>query len=520
MIGYNPSHLNKNETLLEAFHRVEAYLKANPQYQVYQSSAQYQEDTQLYTLNTIIVPEGSTVSAGDVVFFSNAYYSVITEVSELTFSVEYATNFSGPQGPQGLQGPRGATGPQGPKGETGSQGPQGEPGPQGPQGPTGPTGATGATPIIRAGATVNNSVGVPEVNVVKGGTVEEPFYQFNFRNLKGETGAPGPTGANGKDGTNGTDGTNGKDGTNGTDGNATFLCRASLTQNTAAVVKNTITILPQRSVQVYDILISTATNTFGAMAQVTGLGEDIVTVNFIGTLITDSPLLSDYNQLDNIPVINQDLSASGFAPMINTYYRHIGVTTDTFTPGVIYLYNGTGYVALGGSGSGGGKSYELVVARVALTNNGTGNTKRYTVPADVYSPSANFAMWLYERAIPGRWRLKITNIDTGEAISLEPCYPLYDKNWFGGLDSTGTSSHPMVFSSETSYDIKTAYYTTTRLYEVFVQQNTISFDNDKLVKETYMFNKDVLTKKADTPFNKSGNISVILEYTILSEVTE
>ena len=30
MIGYNPSHLNKNETLLEAFHRVEAYLKANP----------------------------------------------------------------------------------------------------------------------------------------------------------------------------------------------------------------------------------------------------------------------------------------------------------------------------------------------------------------------------------------------------------------------------------------------------------------------------------------------------------
>ena len=56
MIGYNPSHLNKNETLLEAFHRVEAYLKANPQYQVYQSSAQYQENTQLYTLNTIIVP--------------------------------------------------------------------------------------------------------------------------------------------------------------------------------------------------------------------------------------------------------------------------------------------------------------------------------------------------------------------------------------------------------------------------------------------------------------------------------
>ena len=110
MIGYNPSHLNKNETLLEAFHRVETYLKANPQYQVYQSSAQYQENTQLYTLNTIIVPEGSTVSAGDVVFFSNAYYSVITDVSELTFSVEYATNFRGPQGPKGDKGDKGDRG--------------------------------------------------------------------------------------------------------------------------------------------------------------------------------------------------------------------------------------------------------------------------------------------------------------------------------------------------------------------------------------------------------------------------
>ena len=81
MIGYNPSHLNKNETLLEAFHRVEAYLKANPQYQVFQSSAQYQEGTQEYALNTIVVPEGSTVGKGEVVLFSNVYYGVITAVS-------------------------------------------------------------------------------------------------------------------------------------------------------------------------------------------------------------------------------------------------------------------------------------------------------------------------------------------------------------------------------------------------------------------------------------------------------
>ena len=110
MIGYNPSHLNKNETLLEAFHRVEAYLKANPQYQVYQSSAQYQDGTQEYTLNTIIVPEGSKVSVGDVVFFSNSYYAVIAAVYELTFSVETAVSFRGPQGPKGDKGDRGTGG--------------------------------------------------------------------------------------------------------------------------------------------------------------------------------------------------------------------------------------------------------------------------------------------------------------------------------------------------------------------------------------------------------------------------
>lgn len=61
--------------------------------------------------------------------------------------------------------------------------------------------------------------------------------------------------------------------------------------------------------------------------------------------------LADYNKLDSIPVINQDLSASGFTPVANTYYRHTGATTDTFTQGVIYLYD-TAYHKLGESGGG------------------------------------------------------------------------------------------------------------------------------------------------------------------------
>lgn len=59
----------------------------------------------------------------------------------------------------------------------------------------------------------------------------------------------------------------------------------------------------------------------------------------------------NYNVLTNIPVINQDLSASGFTPVANTYYRHTGATSDTFTQGIIYLYD-TAYHKLGESGGG------------------------------------------------------------------------------------------------------------------------------------------------------------------------
>ena len=91
------------------------------------------------------------------------------------------------------------------------------------------------------------------------------------------------------------------------------------------------------------------------MAQVTALPVGVTTVNvsFIGTLESGGGSgVSNYNELDNIPVVNQDLSASGFTPVANTYYRHTGATTDTFTQGVIYLYD-TAYHKLGESGGGG-----------------------------------------------------------------------------------------------------------------------------------------------------------------------
>lgn len=87
--------------------------------------------------------------------------------------------------------------------------------------------------------------------------------------------------------------------------------------------------------------------------------------------------LADYNQLDSIPVINQDLSASGFTPVANTYYRHTGATTDTFTQGVIYLYD-TAYHKLGESG---GTAYRK------LGESGGTTLNKYVYNVDLSSPT-------------------------------------------------------------------------------------------------------------------------------------
>lgn len=342
MIGYNPSHLNKNETLLEAFHRVEAYLKANPQYQVYQSSATYQEGTQEYALGTIVVPEGSTVGKGDVVLFSNVYYAVITAVSETTFSIETATNFRGVQGEQGQKGDTGATG---------------------------ATGATGLPALMYSknvimgpyqsfSTDIDGYNRTPQINdsclyvssntdSIVFGIIDEirPDTQQVFVRKESFVETRGPQGEQGQKGEN------------GKDGNATLLYSGELSESITAVEAAQITRPKNRGILVKDILISTAASTFGAMAQVTALpvGVTTVDVSFIGTLESGGggSGVSDYNNLDNIPVINQNLTASGFTPVANTYYRHTGTTTDTFTQGVIYLYD-TAYHKLGESGGGGG----------------------------------------------------------------------------------------------------------------------------------------------------------------------
>lgn len=77
--------------------------------------------------------------------------------------------------------------------------------------------------------------------------------------------------------------------------------------------------------------------------------------------------VTNYNDLSNIPVVNQDLDAVGFTPVASTYYRHTGASATTFTIGGIYYYDGTNYNAITGGGSAGG----LEVVTITNQSGGT-----------------------------------------------------------------------------------------------------------------------------------------------------
>lgn len=259
------------------------------------------------------------------------------------------------------------------------------------KGETGATGADGVTPNISVSATIDNNEGTPSVDVTKGGTDANPSFKLDFHNLKGATGATGADGNHitmaessnhkfislevievggtyrdindwffilgtytGDDNKTyqqlagckviekGTTSSKArvmdildlplpKDGTDGKDGNATLLYDGALSASVTSIAKAQVTVPTGRSIQVDDIIISSLESTFGAMAQVTAIGDTTVNVDFIGTLQGGSGV-SDYNELANKPIINQDLSADGFTPVANTYYRHTGTGGGTPAP--------------------------------------------------------------------------------------------------------------------------------------------------------------------------------------------
>lgn len=46
--------------------------------------------------------------------------------------------------------------------------------------------------------------------------------------------------------------------------------------------------------------------------------------------------ITDYDKLQNVPIVNDVLNASDFTPVVGTYYRHTGETNTDYTKGAIY----------------------------------------------------------------------------------------------------------------------------------------------------------------------------------------
>ena len=127
--------------------------------------------------------------------------------------------------------------------------------------------------------------------------------------------------------------------------------------------------------------------------------------------------LADYNQLDSIPVINQDLSATDFTPVANTYYRHTGATNDTFTQGVIYLYD-TAYHKLGESGGTTLNRYTYSIGKQASES--ALQRVRRIVTSSKIAPRAR-----YTTSSDWQWH-EIVNVSYSGYWVITRCYEGYD----------------------------------------------------------------------------------------------
>lgn len=140
----------------------------------------------------------------------------------------WAVFASGPQGPTGPAGKDGVNGKDGKDGATGPQGPQGTAGATGPQGPVGPAGPQGYT---------------------------------------GDVGPRGPQGIQGKEGF------------------SLYLADAYIDAKTTYVPLANILKPAGRTVQPYDILLSTPADTQGAYAYVTAIEGNVAKINYVGTTL-------------------------------------------------------------------------------------------------------------------------------------------------------------------------------------------------------------------------------------------
>ena len=108
MIGYTPTQLAENKVILEKLNKIIEYLSAHPSYQVYAYNGGFISGTLTYEIANII--NSSNINVADVVVFQNGYYGVISEITEMEFTLSQGISLIGPQGPKGDKGDKGEYG--------------------------------------------------------------------------------------------------------------------------------------------------------------------------------------------------------------------------------------------------------------------------------------------------------------------------------------------------------------------------------------------------------------------------
>lgn len=88
--------MTENEVILEKLNQIIDYLLKNPSYQVFAYNGDFVNGTLTYAISNII--DSNNLSIGDVVIFENSYYGVVSEITEIDFTVSKGVAVTGPQG--------------------------------------------------------------------------------------------------------------------------------------------------------------------------------------------------------------------------------------------------------------------------------------------------------------------------------------------------------------------------------------------------------------------------------------